>query len=134
LAHREKKPMLVFFGDMDSLKVINDTFGHEHGDLALKEVAVILNETFREVDILARIGGDEFVALVLDASRESAEIIINRLQATSEAHNRQEGDRSYHLSLSFGIAYYDPAAPCSLDELIAQADALMYVQKQAKKE
>jgi diguanylate cyclase (GGDEF)-like protein len=132
LAQRIKKVMLLFFGDVDDLKTINDTLGHAQGDLALKEVSAILKESFRESDILARIGGDEFVALALDASKESGEIITNRIQATLEARN-QPGDETYHLSLSMGIARYDPEAPCTLSELIAQADGLMYQQKQARK-
>ena len=102
-AHREKRSMLLFFGDVDKLKAINDTLGHDYGDLALKEASAILKETFREADILARIGGDEFLILAVDASVESAETIINRLQAAVEAHN-QLGVEPYHLELSVGVA------------------------------
>jgi diguanylate cyclase (GGDEF)-like protein/PAS domain S-box-containing protein len=132
LAHRKNRTMLLFFGDMDNLKTINDTLGHAHGDLALKEVSAILKGCFREADILARIGGDEFVVLALDASVESAEIMTNRIQAALEARN-QQGDETYHLTLSLGIARYDPEAPCTVSELIAQADGMMYDQKQARK-
>jgi len=132
LAHRFKRSVLLFFGDVDGLKVINDTHGHAQGDLALKEVSAILKETFREADIPARFGGDEFVVLAVDASIESAEIVTNRLQADLDARN-QRGDRPYQLTLSMGIAQYDPEAPCTVSELIVQADGLMYQQKQARK-
>jgi len=132
LARRQKRSMLLFFGDVDDLKVINDTHGHVQGDLALKEVSAILKETFREADILARIGGDEFVVLAVDASMENADVLTNRIQSFLERGNRQ-GDWPYQLSLSLGIANYDPEAPCTLSELIAQADDLMYQQKQEKK-
>jgi len=132
LAHRLKRTMLLFFCDVDDLKTINDTHGHAQGDLALKEVSAILKENFREVDILGRFGGDEFVILALDASLESTETITNRLQTALEAHN-QQGDRPYHLTLSLGIARYDPEAPCTMSDLLAQADRQMYNQKQAKK-
>jgi diguanylate cyclase (GGDEF)-like protein/PAS domain S-box-containing protein len=131
-ANRMKRAMLLLFGDVDNLKMINDVLGHAHGDLALKEVSAILKKCFREADILARVGGDEFVVLALDASIESAEVMANRLQASLEAHNLQR-DETYPLSLSMGIARYDPEAPCTLSELIAQADGLMYLQKQAAK-
>jgi diguanylate cyclase (GGDEF)-like protein/PAS domain S-box-containing protein len=132
LAKRIKRDMLLFFSDVDKLKVINDSLGHAQGDAALKEVADILKETFREGDIIARIGGDEFVILALDASMESAEILTDRIQATLKRRN-QQGDQIYQLSISIGIARYDSEAPCTISELIAQADGLMYHQKQTKK-
>jgi diguanylate cyclase (GGDEF)-like protein len=132
LAHRIKRSMLLFFGDVDNLKTINDSLGHTHGDLALKEVSTILKKIFREADIPARIGGDEFVVLAVDASVESADILTNRLQASLERRN-QQGDQPYQLTLSMGIARYDPEAPCTVSELIAQADDLMYRQKQTRK-
>jgi diguanylate cyclase (GGDEF)-like protein len=132
LAHRLKRDMLLFFGDVDNLKTINDTHGHAQGDLALKEVATLLKEAFREADISARLGGDEFVILAVDASLESADILTNRIQSFLE-HGNQQGYWPFELSLSLGIAPYDPEAPCTLSELIAQADDQMYVQKQARK-
>ncbi len=103
LAYRFKRSVLLFFGDVDDLKTINDTLGHANGDLALKEVAAILREIFREADIPARFGGDEFVVLAPDSSMENADILTNRLQASLKAHNRQ-GERPYHLTLSMGFA------------------------------
>jgi diguanylate cyclase (GGDEF)-like protein/PAS domain S-box-containing protein len=132
LTYRIKRSMMLFFCDVDDLKVINDIHGHARGDLALKEVAAILKETFREADLLARFGGDEFVVLAVDASKESADILANRIHATMERRN-QQGDRSYQLTLSMGIAHYDPEVPCTLSELIIQADDRMYQQKPAKK-
>jgi diguanylate cyclase (GGDEF)-like protein len=132
LAHRKKRSMLLFFGDVDSLKTINDTHGHAQGDLALNDVSAILKETFREADIMARIGGDEFVVLAVDASMESTDVLTNRIQSILERRN-QQGDRPYHLSLSLGIAHYDPEAPRTVSELIAQADGRMYQQKRARK-
>jgi diguanylate cyclase (GGDEF)-like protein/PAS domain S-box-containing protein len=132
LARRAKRSMLLFFGDVDDLKVINDTHGHAQGDLALKEISAILRETFRETDIPARFGGDEFVILAVDASMESAEIITSRIRAALKRRN-QQGDQPYQLSLSLGIARYDPEAPCTVSELIAQADEGMYDRKKAGK-
>jgi len=132
LAYRIKRSMLLFFGDVDDLKVINDTHAHVQGDLALKEVSAILKEIFREADIAARFGGDEFVVLAVDASIESADILVNRIQAALEKRN-QEGSRPYQLTLSVGITRFDPEAPCTLNELIAQADSLMYHHKKSGK-
>jgi len=132
LAYRMKRAMLLFFGDVDGLKGINDSQGHAQGDLALQEIATILKENFRESDILARMGGDEFVALALDASVDSTEILTCRIQAALDAHN-QPAKQGCHLSLSIGVARYDPELPATVSELISQADERMYQQKQARK-
>ena len=133
LAHRFKRGLLMFFADVDNLKSINDTYGHAQGDLALKEMAVVLRETFRETDIPARFGGDEFAVLAVDVSMESADILTNRIQDALEKRNKAN-DRLYQLGLSIGIVYYDPKDRNTLNELIALADDRMYTQKQASKE
>jgi diguanylate cyclase (GGDEF)-like protein/PAS domain S-box-containing protein len=131
LASRMDRSMLLLYSDLDHLKRINDSLGHPSGDLALIEVAIVFRETFREADILARLGGDEFVVLAIESTEVSASALAARLQATLEAHNQQPG-RSYQLSMSLGIARYDPGSPLSVADLITQADRLMYLQKQAK--
>jgi diguanylate cyclase (GGDEF)-like protein len=130
LAHRDRRNMLLFFGDVDNLKAINDSLGHAQGDLALKKISAILKKYFREADILARIGGDEFVVLASDTSLENSELITSRIRGALEALN-QQADASYHLGLSLGIAAYNPDFPSTVNELITQADRLMYQQKQA---
>lgn len=131
MAKRTKTELALFFVDLDGLKWINDTFGHNEGNQALIEIANILKKTFREVDILARFGGDEFVILATDASKSSAEILTTRLYENLTAHNSKETCR-YNLSLSIGISCYDPESPASLEELISQADSAMYEQKKSK--
>ena len=131
-AHRMKGNALLLFGDVDSLKNINDTLGHAQGDLALADIAGVLKETFRESDIVARLGGDEFVVLVQDAVEEGAQAVISRVEGGLEARNAR-GDRSYKLAVSFGIARYDPEAPCTVTDLIDAADSAMYQRKQERK-
>lgn len=128
VAGRAKRCLILLFADFDGLKRINDIFGHPVGDRALIEVAEVLKETFRESDILARIGGDEFVVLVEGADEASIRVFFTRLRENLETHNAGEG-RRYKLALSVGLALYDPKRPCSVEELIAQADRLMYEQK-----
>jgi diguanylate cyclase (GGDEF)-like protein len=115
--------MLLLFMDLDGMKWINDTFGHEEGNQALREIAMILNATFRGSDIIARLGGDEFVVLSIESRIASAQTLSNRLQENLELHNAK-GDRSFKLSISIGIVYYDPEFPCSIDELITKADRI----------
>jgi diguanylate cyclase (GGDEF)-like protein/PAS domain S-box-containing protein len=129
---RHQRDMLLFFADLDGMKRINDTLGHEEGDAALIDVAAILKETFRSSDIIARIGGDEFAVLAIDATEISPEIIMTRLQNQISDHNKKE-KRHYKISISMGIARYDPENPCSLDDLMSRADKLMYKQKRSKK-
>jgi diguanylate cyclase (GGDEF)-like protein len=132
LLRRTKRVMLLFFADLDGLKWINDTLGHEEGDRALIDMASVLQETFRSSDIIARMGGDEFTVLALDPDEINPEIIINRLQARVDAHNNQ-ANRKYKLSISVGCSTYDPEKPSSIDKLMASADYLMYEQKKNKK-
>ncbi len=130
-AVRACKKMLLFFIDLDGLKLINDTWGHEEGDRALKRTSIILKNTFRDSDIVARLGGDEFAALVYD-SPELPEVIMRRLQCRTD-EECAASDLPYIISMSIGVADYDPSVPCSIHELIYEADQLMYNQKKSKK-
>jgi len=130
-AKREKRIVSIFFADLDDMKRINDTLGHEKGDQALKETASILQKTFRESDIIARIGGDEFVVLSLLDSKSDAGILTSRLEKNLDVVNRRETE-PYRLSLSVGTAFSDPEDPCSLVELLTLADKRMYKQKSPK--
>jgi diguanylate cyclase (GGDEF)-like protein/PAS domain S-box-containing protein len=127
-AQRMRTEMLLIFGDLDNLKRINDTLGHKGGDQALVDTAQLLKETFRESDILARIGGDEFVILAMNSFETSAEKLIQRLKKVLK-DNHLQTKRAYTLSLSLGITFFDPQNPCSIDALLAQADKLMYENK-----
>ena len=130
-AQRTRSTLLLFFLDVDNMKWINDELGHKEGDLALIETANVLREAFRDSDIIGRLGGDEFAVLAIEARETKTEHIVARLAQRLQARNAQP-DRRYRLSLSVGIASYDPAAPLRLDELMARADALMYENKRAK--
>jgi two-component system cell cycle response regulator len=131
-AHRTKHGMFLLYLDLDGLKQINDTLGHSGGDAALLETAHLLQETFRESDILARVGGDEFAVLAVEMAEDRADILTARLQRELAAHNAR-ANRAYQLSLSVGITRYDPDSPCTIDELLARADGLMYEEKRRRK-
>jgi len=133
MADRMHRGLFLLFADLDDLKSINDTQGHSTGDQALKDVAQIMKDTFREPDILARLGGDEFVVLAVEgASAASAEILNIRLQNTLTAFT-QEHRRPFQLSLSQGVVRHQPGQAVSIEELMAQADRLMYDKKRQKK-
>ena len=131
-AKRNKQDVVMVFADLDNLKWINDTFGHQEGDFALEEAADIFKGSFRESDIMARIGGDEFVVLALQAEKEFANNLIAKLQKKLSDHNAKV-NRRYPLSLSIGVAVCDAESPGTIDELLSKADRLMYEQKQSKR-
>ncbi len=132
IANRSKKAMSLLYADLDGLKIINDTFGHDEGDRALVETAALLRDAFRESDIIARIGGDEFVVLTVDIGDVKQDSLISRVQEKFDARNAA-GHVKFVLSISQGIACYDPEDPCSVLDLVNQADKRMYDEKIAKK-
>ena len=131
-AYRTEKKQLLFFIDLDGLKVINDTYGHDEGDRALQKTAKILKQTFRESDIIGRLGGDEFAVLVVDDD-ELQKNILKRLKERIKEESTVS-DVSYKISMSIGVAEYDPTRPCKVEELMLEADRLMYIQKKEKKQ
>lgn len=130
LMRRKSEGLLLFFADVDNLKDINDLFGHREGDFALVRTANALEQTFRDSDILARFGGDEFAALAVEASGQNEETILHRLEKSLRASNRD--DSRYQLSLSVGVARLDPAHSVSIGALLEQADQAMYAEKKKK--
>jgi diguanylate cyclase (GGDEF)-like protein len=132
VAHRTKKDMSLFYADLDDLKTINDSHGHEQGDAALVEAAGMLREVFRDSDIIARIGGDEFVVLAIDVAEGRVTTLTRRLKEKIQARNART-DVAYPVSFSLGIARYDPDKPCTLPELLTLADRKMYQEKTSKK-
>ncbi len=128
---RQQKGLYLLYIDLDHLKTINDTLGHNEGDKALVAIAGVLREHYRESDIIARIGGDEFVVFPVGTTGDDARKIIDRLQKAVAVHNRKS-DHEYQLALSAGIAYYDPESDSSISELLVQGDNFMYEQKKTK--
>lgn len=125
LALRLNRRMLHLFIDLDGLKRINDTFGHHEGDLALQDTAALLRRTFRESDVIARIGGDEFAVLAVEMDERWGNSWEGRLQEQLTAAN-VERDRGYDLVLSVGVAAVDPRVRQPLEERLNMADVEMY--------
>ena len=132
VANRDKKPMMVISADLDGLKGINDTFGHKEGDAAIAETSQILRESFRNADLVARVGGDEFAVLLTGGEAEfDREKLDGRLQQIVEKHNKRN-DRQYKISVSAGFASFDAAGTDTFEERLHRADTLMYEQKRQK--
>ncbi len=131
IAKREKSRIYLLFSDVDDLKLINDSFGHHEGDAALRCVSDLLRDTFRDSDIIARVGGDEFVVSPLGTSQGEADVAASRLQTNLEELN-SNGTCGYPLYISYGISYYDPESDFGIEELLLQADRAMYLKKTKK--
>jgi len=123
LAPRTKARQSLLFVGLDGLKEINDTLGLKEGDRVLFDVANILRRTCRRSDIIARLGAEEYAVLAIDG-HDGTEAITARLQANLKVF-RAKMDRPYKLSLSVGVAGYDPQRPCSIDDLLVEAEESM---------
>lgn len=132
LAERNKTKQFIMFADLDGLKIVNDTRGHEAGDRYILQAAEFLRRVFRESDIIARIGGDEFAIIAQAVTRESIVSVRRRFEEGLERWNRESGSRD-PLSLSVGIVFAEEPSPNKLDSLLASADHLMYRDKARKK-
>ena len=129
-AEHSTKSSLLFYFDMNDFKSINDTWGHATGDDALMKMSEVLRVTFRETDVVARMGGDEFVALALNCG-EVTNAVLSRLRselAQQNARNALAG-LEYQLSTGVGIARFTPDSPRSLEALLAIADRELYLDK-----
>ncbi len=127
LARRNKKGIFILYIDVNNLKEINDRLGHHVGDIALIDTANVLRTTFRAPDIIARIGGDEFVVIPVEPDADNMNTIIQRLQENLARHNGSE-KRSFTLSVCVGVS----EGSSSIDELLAQADKSMFEQKKLR--
>jgi len=131
LSKRDKSPLLLAYSDLDNLKDINDEFGHDEGDRAMVQVAKLFKSVLREVDIITRMGGDEFLLIFLDSSLNEIPIIKKRLSKELTRLN-QISKKPYKVEFSTGFSNYDPANPQLMDELIRIADQNMYKEKKSK--
>ena len=131
-ARRRKTSFLLAYIDMDNFKYINDTFSHEEGDQVLKKVVLLLKSCLREIDIICRMGGDEFLLIFPESSLNNTTLIRERLDKNLEKLN-QTFNKSYNIGFSIGISCYDPDHPQSIDELISIADENMYKEKKKKR-
>jgi len=131
-ARRAKRQASLIYIDMDDLKGINDAHGHKEGSNALQEVAGVLRRTFRSSDLIARIGGDEFVILETFAKPNNGHSSVVRLQDNLRQRNA-ESVRDYQLSLSIGVALTSTGESFSIEALLTRGDRLMYEEKRSKR-
>ncbi len=126
---RDKTPFLICFVDVNGLKKINDSFGHNEGDYLLVKLTEILNRSIRESDVVFRLGGDEFIIIFQSLTIENTDLIWKRIMNSLDEYNRNT-EKNYTISLSYGFAIFDPSKPKSIEELISFADLEMYRKKE----
>jgi diguanylate cyclase (GGDEF)-like protein len=132
LAGRTGKTGLLIFADMDGLKNINDSYGHDEGDSAIKVMAGILSQTFAAANIIARIGGDEFAILIIDVDIQRLPFFQECIASNTGAYNQQSG-KPYQISISVGAVSFKCETDITIENLLIQADKLLYEQKRLKK-
>lgn len=127
-ARRYHLPLSIIMLDIDRFKVINDTFGHDSGDFALQCVAATLSQGIREVDIVGRLGGEEFAILLPNTKIQDAHQLAERLRKEIEEHSCMKREFNQTLTASFGVAEYGLHLK-NLDEFLKNADSAMYQAK-----
>ncbi len=128
-AQRHHRQGGLLFIDLDDFKYINDTSGHQTGDLVLKKVAAILSDTLRETDVVARIGGDEFAVVLPESSPEEVIAVARKLSEQISAIHVDCLSQRHLVGASIGIALF-PQHGTDATELLAKADMAMYQTKQ----
>jgi diguanylate cyclase (GGDEF)-like protein len=129
-ARRFERPLAALMIDIDHFKRVNDSFGHAAGDQVLASLAQRLQAIVREVDILGRYGGEEFVALLPETNRESAIGVAERMRSEVERMLPVIGETEITITVSIGIAMLTPGV-ADLRSLVADADAALYIAKRA---
>jgi diguanylate cyclase (GGDEF)-like protein len=130
MAERRQSGLALLMCDLDSFKRMNDVHGHQMGDAALREAVRVITVSVRQSDFVIRMGGDEFLALLSDASVDKALEVAERIRSSLEANRFKVGGREFKLTLSLGVSVF-PLDSDDFDECMRFADAALYRAKEA---
>jgi diguanylate cyclase (GGDEF)-like protein len=128
-ARRHRFPLWVAMADLDYFKKVNDTYGHEAGDLVLKRFAEVLKKNTRQSNICGRLGGEEFLVVLTHVDKQQAWIALERIRLALEMESFSAGAGEFHVTASFGIARLHDGSKCTLGALLSEADAALYTAK-----
>jgi diguanylate cyclase (GGDEF)-like protein len=128
LSERNESDFVICYCDLDHFKQINDTYGHHIGDIVLQKFAEILKSSIREIDYVARFGGEEFVCLLVETDLEDALNVTERIRETLENRNFSDIAPSLHATVSIGVTNFKEFN--TLQETLMTADNRMYMAKQ----
>ncbi|MCR5282583.1 MAG: GGDEF domain-containing protein [Lachnospiraceae bacterium] len=123
---------VAVYADMDNLKIVNDEFGHDEGDYAIKTIARVLSESFRSSDVVGRMGGDEFAAFAIVNQNHLMREIRNRIQTSMKEFN-DASDKPYYVNISLGIYEFVINPDTDFEQILKEADAKLYMEKKEKK-
>ena len=126
------KKAVALYADMDNLKIVNDEFGHDDGDFAIKTIARVLSESFDSSDVVGRMGGDEFAALAIVNEEDFPKKIRNKIQTAMKEFNEQS-DKPYYVNISIGIYEFVIDETVNIEQVFNKADADLYIEKKEKK-
>ncbi|MEE1248874.1 MAG: GGDEF domain-containing protein [Lachnospiraceae bacterium] len=124
--------VLVFYADMNNLKIINDRYGHEEGDFSLKLIARLLKENVSEKGIVGRIGGDEFAGVMNCEGEEYAEKLKEQIYGSFDLYNKTSS-KEYNVTVSFGAVVIKATRGMTLEEILVKADEKLYEAKKLRK-
>lgn len=125
LSNRDKTKFVICFADVNGLKIINDTYGHNEGDELIITISNILRKSIRESDFVFRLGGDEFIVVFINTDLQNSAILWDRINFSIKLYNSKT-KKPYKISVSHGFAEYNPEYPRTIEQLIAFADEEMY--------
>jgi diguanylate cyclase (GGDEF)-like protein len=128
-AQRRQRPLSILMIDVDQFKMINDTRGHDYGDLVLRRIATTLRSICRLEDVISRYGGDEFMILLPETASDGAVLLAERIRKTFE--NTKNADGEHFATVSIGIACYPISPAHNIEDLIKLADQALYRAKEA---
>ena len=134
LLHNNKnvgKRAIALYADMDSLKNINDEYGHDDGDFAIKAIATVLSDSFRSSDVVGRMGGDEFAAMALVEKEGDGELLKERIQQSMKRFN-DSSEKPYCVNLSVGVFEFMILEDMDIEEVLRRADEKLYCEKKNK--
>jgi|GEM_PF-6635361 len=131
LTQRNARGAVLMFLDVDSLQSINDNIGHHAGDRVLLEVVELLRRSFRDTDILARTGGDEFAIWAIETDGDRGDLMRARILERVEALN-EDADREYLIHLSIGYSFCEPSEQVTVEMLLERAGVDMFGQKKTR--
>lgn len=130
--NNRNKKVILLFADLDNLKSINDKIGHDAGDFAIRSIATVLTDSMRATDIVARIGGDEFVAMAVAELDTDGEMIKQRIKTLMNEFN-DRSDKNYYIGVSVGYSEFLCEDGVVLEDYLGQADEKLYEDKQKKR-
>ncbi len=133
VSEAKKDYLLCIYADLDHLKQINDQFGHQEGDFAIKQAAKYLQTSLNSTDVIGRIGGDEFAAVAVIKNENMANELRDKIILNTKLFN-QSSDKPYYIEISIGYAVYRWSDDLELNQMLSAADLMLYESKKKRRQ